>query len=341
VYVFAETDADIIIAEQTEFCMDDTARLSISTGGESMNVMWSDPDGILIGTEPSIAFPFEKMGEYTVVAEYHGCIFMDTIQLDFRNVEIVASQSQGICPGDEVSLSIQFNTEEAYDSIVWQPASVVVSPTDPTQATYVVDSNAIVTALVYFSDGCLSMDTIMLRTPTDLEDLTIRADRDTVIRGQKATLTPSNTGLASYRWEPADYVDFPNQAVTEVIPETTTTFTLTAVDANGCEVQRTYTIVVINPQCEPPYIFVPKAFSPNGDGVNDILYVRGESIDVVEFIIYDRWGEKMFETNNLSQGWDGTFRGKALPPDVYGYYLYVECIGGDTYTERGNVTIIR
>src|SRR5690606_10778064 len=141
--------------------------------------------------------------------------------------------------------------------------------------------------------------------------------------------------------ELSGYVNFPTHEQTKYLPETTTTFTLPAVDANGCEVQRSITIVVINPQCEPPYIFVPKAFSPNGDGVNDILYVRGESIDVVEFIIYDRWREKMFETNNLSQGWDGTFRGKALPPDVYGYYLYVECIGGDTYTERGNVTIIR
>ncbi len=341
VYVFLETDSDIIVADQTEFCMGDTARLSISDGGEPMNVTWTDPDGEVIGVDPSIEFLFEKMGAYSVIAEIRGCIFMDTIELTFRNVEIVASKSEGICPGDEVSLEIQFNTEEAYDSIVWEPANVMVSGSNPAQATYIVDSNSIVTAFVYFSDGCLSMDTIMLRTPADLEDLTITTDRDTVIRGQKATLTASNTGLTSYRWEPAEYVDFPNQAQTEVIPETTTTFTLTAEDENGCQIQRSITIVVLNPQCEPPYIFVPRAFSPNGDGVNDILYVRGESIDVVEFIVYDRWGAKMFETNNLNQGWDGTFQGKQLPPDVYGYYLYVECIGGDTYTEKGNVTIIR
>ena len=341
VYVFVESDADIIIADQTEFCMGDTASLSVSDGGMPMNVQWSDPDGVLIGEGTTIEFEFEKMGEYTVVAEIRGCIFMDTIQLQFRNVEIVASQTDGICPGDEVMLEIQFNTQEAYDSIVWQPSDVAVSSSDPAFATYTPDSNSVVTALVYFSDGCLSMDTIMLTIPPSLEDLSISADRDTLIRGQKATLTASNTGFESYRWEPADYVDFPNQAQTEVIPETTTTFTLTAVDENGCSVERTITIVVINPQCEPPYIFVPRAFSPNSDGVNDILYVRGESIDEVEFIIYDRWGQKLFETDNLERGWDGTFQGKPLPPDVYGYYLNVICIGGDTYTEKGNVTIIR
>src|SRR5699024_8759992 len=145
----------------------------------------------------------------------------------------------------------------------------------------------------------------------------------------------------SYAWEPSDYVDNPPASQTEVIPEETTTFTLTATDENGCAVQKSIPIIVINPQCEPPYIFVPRAFSPNGDGVNDILYVRGESIDEVEFIVYDRWGEKVFETRNLDQGWDGTHNGNVLPPDVYGYYLNVSCIGGGTYEEKGNVTIIR
>lgn len=321
--------------------MGDTARLSVGNGGEPMNIQWSDPDGVLIGTDQMIEFPFEKMGEYTVVADLGGCTFMDTIDLQFRNVQIVASQTDGICPGDEVMLEVQFNTEEPYDSIVWGPENVVVSEANPAFATYTPDSNSIVTAWVYFSDGCLSMDTVMLQIPPALENLTISTDRDTLFRGEKATLTASDNGFVTYRWEPADYVDNPDQPQTEVIPETTTTFTLTAKDENGCEVQKTITIVVLNPQCEPPYVFVPRAFSPNGDGTNDILYVRGESIDIVHFIVYDRWGEKMFETNNLSQGWDGTFRGKMLPPDVYGYYLSVTCIGGDTYTEKGNVTIIR
>ncbi len=341
VYVFIEMASDIISANKTEFCMGDTARLSVGNGGEPMNIQWSDPDGVLIGTDQMIEFPFEKMGEYTVVADLGGCTFMDTIDLQFRNVQIVASQTDGICPGDEVMLEVQFNTEEPYDSIVWGPENVVVSEANPAFATYTPDSNSIVTAWVYFSDGCLSMDTVMLQIPPALENLTISTDRDTLFRGEKATLTASDNGFVTYRWEPADYVDNPDQPQTEVIPETTTTFTLTAKDENGCEVQKTITIVVLNPQCEPPYVFVPRAFSPNGDGTNDILYVRGESIDIVHFIVYDRWGEKMFETNNLSQGWDGTFRGKMLPPDVYGYYLSVTCIGGDTYTEKGNVTIIR
>src|SRR5690625_7171772 len=100
------------------------------------------------------------------------------------------------------------------------------------------------------------MDTIQLNIPDALADLTITADRDTLLRGQKATLTASNSTLESYSWEPAEYVDNPTSHQTEVIPEQTTTFTLTAVDENGCSVEKTITIVVLSTECEPPYIFV-------------------------------------------------------------------------------------
>ena len=93
--------------------------------------------------------------------------------------------------------------------------------------------------------------------------------------------------------------------------------------------------------CEEPYVFVPNAFSPNGDGKNDILYVRGEVIREVSFKVYDRWGEKVFETNDLTRGWDGTFRGQPCEPGVYDYHLQVTCLGMKRYFKKGNVTLLR
>ena len=61
----------------------------------------------------------------------------------------------------------------------------------------------------------------------------------------------------------------------------------------------------------------------------------------MSLIIYNRWGEKVFESKNQSIGWDGTFKGKLLDPDVYAYYLTVNCIGGEVFTEQGNVTLLR
>jgi gliding motility-associated-like protein len=112
-------------------------------------------------------------------------------------------------------------------------------------------------------------------------------------------------------------------------------------DTNGCIVTDTILITVMDVICEDPYIFVPNAFSPNGDGLNDILYVRGHVLATIDFAVYDRWGEKLFETKDKNTGWDGTFRGKPCEPGVYVYYLDATCIGGARYYHKGNITLIR
>jgi gliding motility-associated-like protein len=90
-------------------------------------------------------------------------------------------------------------------------------------------------------------------------------------------------------------------------------------------------------------IYVPNAFSPNGDGLNDVLRVFGVSIKSINFSIFDRWGEKIFsvETSDLNNGWDGTYRGKLLPPDVFVYYLDAEFEDGQRKQMKGSVTILR
>jgi gliding motility-associated-like protein len=99
--------------------------------------------------------------------------------------------------------------------------------------------------------------------------------------------------------------------------------------------------VVLNPPCQEPNIYFPNAFTPDGDGLNDVLYLYGSQVDEVHFVIYNRWGEKVFESFDQADGWDGTFRGQPVAPDAYGYYLEVKCIGGDDYFKKGNVTILK
>ncbi|MCB0794629.1 MAG: gliding motility-associated C-terminal domain-containing protein, partial [Flavobacteriales bacterium] len=93
--------------------------------------------------------------------------------------------------------------------------------------------------------------------------------------------------------------------------------------------------------CEEPDIFVPNAFTPNGDGNNDVLFVRGRFITDLEFKIFDRWGEKVFETTDQAVGWDGTFRGEPAGAAVFVYHLRVVCEDGRSYFKKGNVTLIR
>lgn len=87
-------------------------------------------------------------------------------------------------------------------------------------------------------------------------------------------------------------------------------------------------------------VFVPNAFTPNGDGNNDVLYVRGLGITEVQFAVYDRWGEKVFETNEQDKGWDGKYEGMLADPGVFVYYLNIVYCDGQKYFEKGNVTLI-
>jgi gliding motility-associated-like protein len=86
---------------------------------------------------------------------------------------------------------------------------------------------------------------------------------------------------------------------------------------------------------------VPNIFSPNGDGNNDIAFVRGVGVEYLNFVIFDRWGEKVFETNDINNGWDGTFRGQKMNNGVFVYYLQATFKNGEEVTKKGDITLIR
>ena len=94
-------------------------------------------------------------------------------------------------------------------------------------------------------------------------------------------------------------------------------------------------LVVINPTCDEPFVFFPTGFSPNGDGENDVLRVEGTYITEINWLIYNRWGEAIFEAKLPTDEWDGTFLGEKLPPDTYAFYLRVKCTGGSRTHPQG------
>ena len=123
-------------------------------------------------------------------------------------------------------------------------------------------------------------------------------------------------------------------------PAQTTTYVVIVTDGI-CTRSDSVTVVVYEVRCEEPDIFVPSGFSPNGDGSNDVLFVRGINILNLEFKIFDRWGELVFETTDQEIGWDGTFKGKLVDPAVFVYYLDAKCIDGQSYFKKGNVSVLR
>ncbi|MBS1592542.1 MAG: gliding motility-associated C-terminal domain-containing protein, partial [Bacteroidetes bacterium] len=117
----------------------------------------------------------------------------------------------------------------------------------------------------------------------------------------------------------------------------TYTVCLTAKNASGC------TDVICNPvqTLVNPLFDVPNAFTPNGDGINDKIFVNGYGILTMNWKIYNRWGELLFVSNTKAGGWDGTYKGALQPQDVYSYILEIELSNGTKYTKKGNITLLR
>jgi gliding motility-associated-like protein len=90
-----------------------------------------------------------------------------------------------------------------------------------------------------------------------------------------------------------------------------------------------------------PLIDVPNAFTPNGDGINDKIFVRGFGINKMSWKIYNRWGALVFETIDRTTGWDGTYKGSMQPNEVYHYILDVEFSDNSKFQKRGDITLLR
>ncbi len=162
-----------------------------------------------------------------------------------------------------------------------------------------------------------------------------------ICRGKGIIIGDSAVAGATYFWQPSIGLSDSTISNPAANPTVTTTYTLTITySGSSCTGNLTDTVSVVVNDCSQT-IFVPSGFSPNGDGKNDILLVQGDNIQTMDFIIYDRWGEKVFETASPATGWDGTFIGKKADTGVYVYYLKGKLSNGEDIIKNGNITLLR
>ena len=155
---------------------------------------------------------------------------------------------------------------------------------------------------------------------------------DTTIFGGVSISFSSNLP-GTYEWSPTYGIDCSDCSSVTFSPEETTTFVL-QIDTIGC-ISRDE--IIINVEVSGN-ISVPNLFTPNGDGVNDLLEIYGYSIDELDFRIYDRWGEIVFQTNSILDHWDGRFNGMELNTAVFVYSIKVKYKDGREVIQQGNIT---
>ena len=278
---------------------------------------------------------------YYVLAGNPGCYKKDSIIVDFIGSSVVLNGNTELCLGENTLLTATNSNPTISFNYLWQPTSIIVGSSTMNS----VQINPPISQYVYLtassSNGCVVDDSIFVNVSfIDSSLVVASASQYIAAVGSNVTLFGSPSGMDSYSWSPTTGVSNPTMQQTNATVNATTIFTLT-VSEGGCIRSDTTEIKVYEIICEDPYVFIPNAFSPNGDNENDVLYVRGIWIEKMVFRIFDRWGEMVFESNDPSIGWDGTFKGRKLDPDVYDFYLDVTCIGGLKSIIKGNVTLMK
>lgn len=168
---------------------------------------------------------------------------------------------------------------------------------------------------------------------------TVTAELDSVIDiGGEVELLAAGSGTGHYAWTPAEgEIDCDTCSSTFAKPLVDTEFWVTFTDVNGCTATDSVRVFVNFIEG----IGVPQAFSPNGDENNDILFVKGYGIDQLNFKVFNRYGQLVFETSDQNIGWDGKFKGRDENPGVFAWVLEYTFITGKSGVTSGNTTLIR
>jgi gliding motility-associated-like protein len=190
------------------------------------------------------------------------------------------------------------------------------------------------------SEGCTFLLDTLLPNIGEPVVVSIEPGEITIFNGDEIQLeVVSPNPLVSAFWDPITGLSCGTCFNPKADPRATTTYTLEVEDLDGCRGDTTIVITVIKDENSA---FVPTAFSPDGDGKNDILFIRSPRVANLEFRIFDRWGQEMFFTTDQGIGWDGTDRnGQPANVGVYVYFANIIFENGNERTIKGNVTLLR
>jgi gliding motility-associated-like protein len=242
-----------------------------------------------------------------------------------------------ICPGDTVAL---YPGADASFQHTWSPATAISDTTAANPFAFPLETTNYEVTITADNNPCLIEKTVKVIV-VNTGGLEATAEPDTIFLGNSSQLAALMPGFSNFFWEPSNSLSNPNIANPVASPTVTTTYTVTVPISSTCEIRDTVRVVVRSTFCEEPFVFFPTGFSPNNDGENDELKLESNVATEVYWVIYNRWGEKIFEADSLDDAWDGTFKGQPQPAESYGYYLRVGCVGGEVFEKKGNVTLLR
>lgn len=322
-------------------CPGGSAQLGFSGGSPSLTYQWQPATNL---SNPTISNPVASPVQtitYLLIVSNQQCADSVSQTVIVTIDSIFASGDTLVCPSVPVQLFVDHTNTTDTMRYEWQPTANIVTGANTARPTVRVNATTMFTVTGTTTLGCKYYDTVYVSTFPTAVQLNAYANPDTINYGDTTQLFADTAFVSTFAWREDSTLSATDVLNPYAYPKNTQTYYITASDIIGCAKTDTVRVYVLRTPCAEANLFIPNGFSPNADGKNDILYVRGNGITRLLFIVYDRWGQKVFETTDITIGWDGVFKGKQLDPAVFAYYVEGECEGGESFVKKGNVTLFR
>jgi gliding motility-associated-like protein len=280
----------------------------LTAGVVGQSYLWND-------NSTSATLTATTTGTYWVEVTNGACVMRDSIDVTVFALPIIdLGNDTTLCPGNTLTL----NAGNPGSSYAWSIGA-------QTQ-TVVVDSASTYVVTVTGTGNCLSTDSITIGYLAPLN-----FDEEVSLCGSfNITLDAGNPG-ATYQWS--------NGATSQTIEVSTAGDYAVLVDLGGCILYDTTTVTGVAGE---GIVFIPNTFTPNKGGPNEVFFVYGDGITDFSMVIFNRWGQLIFQTNDINKGWDGYFKGQICQVDTYVYVVQYRTVCGEKPIKKvGHVNLIR
>jgi gliding motility-associated-like protein len=270
--------------------------------------------------------------DYIVNATLGVCTAADTIRVNIMPAPIPDAGPDGdICYGQTYNLQGNGGVEYIWSPTTYLNGSVVANPVVTPEQTIQYTLN------VVDANGCRSLQPDVVNVNVT-PPIVVKISRDTVVAyGDVFQLFATSEGT-NYEWSPSFGLDDPYKATPNVTVTGDITYTVTVTTSAGCMGEASVTLKVF----DGPEIYMPTAFTPNGDGKNDVFKPFPVGIkNYTYFRVFNRWGQMIFSTTDFNKGWDGTINGKPQPTGVYVWVIEGITKEDKKMAKKGTVTLIR
>ena len=309
-----------------------------ATGASTYN--WSPSTGLSCTTCANpLATPAGEINYIVKGTTIHGCSASDTLKVIVKYpFKITYGNRDTLCRGESAKL---FAT--GANNYVWTPAAGLNNPLSASP-TATPDTTTNYMVVGKDNKNCFT-DTGHVFIKVYPIPVVNAGDDQRINVGKSLDLMPSiSADVTQVLWSPTTGIFRNSYPGITIKPVTNTEYTVKVINGGGCTAEDKVNIIVT---CDGSNIFIPNTFSPNGDGANDIFYPRGSGLFKIKTLrIFNRWGQVVFEKNDFnandpSAGWDGTFRGAKLNPEVFVYTIDIICDNNTILNYKGNVALIQ